>query len=66
MLEALHVGRVRDVTRPHGQVDVVDLVGQVALDLVDDLATLGRVDLPPRGDQHAIELGVGHVAAIAR
>jgi len=34
LLEALHVGGVGDVARPHRQPDVIRLVGEVSLDLV--------------------------------
>src|SRR5213596_570536 len=37
VLEAFDVRRMRDVARRHRHVDVVRFVGQVALDLVDDL-----------------------------
>src|SRR3989449_11437016 len=64
VLEALHVGRVRDVLRPLRDVDVVGLVGQVALDVVDDLLPLLRVHLTALGEQHPAELGVGDVALV--
>src|ERR1700675_573134 len=40
MAEALHVGRVRHVLGPLRHVDVVRLVGQIALDVVHDLPAL--------------------------
>src|SRR5437867_9477664 len=54
VLEPLDVRRMRDVARRHRHVDVVRLVGEVALDLVDDLATLLRIDLAALGQQHQI------------
>src|SRR5947207_15666830 len=50
-LEAFDVRRMRDVARRHRHVDVVRFVGQVALDRVDDLATLLRIDRATLGQQ---------------
>jgi hypothetical protein len=38
--EALDVRRVRDVPRPHRQIDIVGLVGEITLNLVNDFASL--------------------------
>src|SRR5437879_3286502 len=58
VLEAFDVRRMRDIARRHRNVDVVRFVGQVALDLVDDLATLLQIDLAALGQQHPGQLGV--------
>src|SRR5436309_3248500 len=66
VLEALDVRRMRDVAGPHREIDVVDLVGEVALDLVDDLAALYWIQLPALGQEQPVQLGVGDVAPVAR
>src|SRR5206468_12420828 len=66
VLEAFDVRRMRDVTRRHRHVDVVRFVGQVALDLVDDLATLLRIVLAALGQQHPGQLGIVYVTAVPR
>src|SRR5215470_20443061 len=66
VLEALHVLRMGDVLRPLRRVDVIGLVGEVALDVVDDLLTLLGIHLASLLDQHARELGVRHVAEVRR
>src|SRR5216117_1534955 len=45
VLEALHGRRVGDVLRPRRHVDVVGLVGEVALDVVHDLLALPGIHL---------------------
>src|SRR5688572_16622991 len=49
VLHALHARRVGDVLGRRGQVDVVGLVGQVALDVVHDGQPLGDVHLAALG-----------------
>src|SRR5262245_11958830 len=66
VLEALDVLGVGDVLRPLRRVDVVRLVGEIALDVVDDLLTLLGIHLASLRDQHAHELGVRHVAEVGR
>src|SRR3989454_1080647 len=66
VLEALHGRRVGDILRGDRQVDIVRLVGQVTLDLVDDLAALVRIELPQLGEEHLVQLGVGDVRPIVR
>jgi hypothetical protein len=55
---------MRDVLRPLRHVDVVRLVGQVALDVVDDLLALLGIHLAPLRHQHLRQLGVGDVAQV--
>src|SRR5688572_2057767 len=64
VLEALHVRRVRDVLRRVRQVHVVRLVREVALDVVNQVQALLRIELAPLRDQHLVELGVGDGAAV--
>src|SRR6267142_2971066 len=64
--EALHVRGVRDVAGPHRKVDIVGLVGEVALDVQHDLAASRRVELASLGAQHAVELRIVDAAAIPR
>src|SRR5437867_7989449 len=45
VLEPLHVRGMGEVLRPVRQVDVVHLVGEIALDVVDDLLALLRIHL---------------------
>jgi hypothetical protein len=66
VLESLHRRRVGDVLRRRRQVDVVRLVGQVALDVVDDELALAGVQLAPLREQELVQLGVGDVAAVVR
>src|SRR5690242_1278280 len=64
--KALHVRGVHDVPRPHRQIHVIRLVGEIALDVEDDLATPRRIQLATLRAQHAVELGIVDAAAIAR
>src|SRR5678815_3148808 len=48
------------------RLDVVLLLGEVPLDLVDDLAPRLRIAGAALADQHVVEHGIVHVAAIAR
>src|SRR3989454_10346161 len=50
-LEPLHVRRVRDVPRGHWQVNVIGLVGEIAVDLVGELAALLRIKLSALGEE---------------
>src|SRR5438876_2653799 len=49
VLEPFHVGGVREVLRRLRQEDGVGLVGEIALNVVDDLLALLRVHLAPLG-----------------
>ena len=53
-----------DVLRPLGDVDVVDLVREVALDVIHDLLPLLGIHFATLGHQHLGQLGVGHAALI--
>src|SRR5262249_60430840 len=64
--EALHVCGVHDVARPHRQIDVVRLVGQVALDVEHDLPAPRRIELAALYQQHPIHVRIVDAAAIAR
>src|SRR5262245_56838277 len=64
VLEALHGRRMSEVLRPLRDVDVVGLVGQIALDVVHDLLAFLGIHLPPLRHQHLAELGVGHPALV--
>src|SRR2546430_3065431 len=66
VLEALHVGRMRDVPREARQIDVVRLVREVALDVVDDLLALLWIQLASLGDEHRVQFAIGHVASVVR
>src|SRR5262249_56614472 len=65
MLEALDVRRMRDVARINRDVHVVRLVGEVALDLVNDRATLLWIHLAAMDQHHPVQLGVVHQTSVA-
>src|SRR5262249_35638584 len=51
VLEALHVLRMGDVLRPLRRVDVIGFVGEITLDVVDDLLAFFGIHLASLRDQ---------------
>src|SRR2546422_3401993 len=61
VLEPLHGWLVRDVLGLPRQVHVIGFVDEIALDVVDDLATTLGIHLASLGDQELVQLGIGDV-----
>src|SRR2546425_35707 len=66
VLEPLHGWLVRDVLGLPRQVHVIGFVDEIALDVVDDLATTLGIHLASLGDQELVQLGISDVAPIRR